>query len=78
MFSFTFKANALVKPIQLLLAIHEIVMKAEHTYTCNWTQKHRLIPVILWFAFIHISPLKVISINVVTSWTKYPYWFISF
>jgi len=42
-----------------------------------WTQTHRPIPVILWFAFLHISPLKIISINVVTSWTKYPCWFIS-
>jgi len=42
-----------------------------------WTQKHGLIPVILWFAFLHISPLKIISINVVTSWTKYLCWFIS-
>jgi len=39
-----------------------------------WTQKHHLIPVILLF---DILPLKIISINVVTSWTKYPYWFIS-
>ena len=25
----------------------------------------------LWFAFLHIRPFKIISINVVTSWTKY-------
>ena len=41
-----------------------------------WTQI-RSIPVILWFAFLHISPFKILSINVVTPWAKYLYWFIS-
>ena len=42
-----------------------------------WTQKNCPIPVILWIAFLHISPFKIISINVVTSCIQYPYWFIS-
>ena len=29
----------------------------------TWTQKKRPIPVILWFAFLHISQFKIISIN---------------
>jgi len=32
-----------------------------------WTQKNHTILVILWFAFLHISPFKIVSINVVTS-----------
>ena len=31
-----------------------------------WTQKNCPIPVILWFAFLHVSPLKIIYINIVT------------
>ena len=42
-----------------------------------WTQKPRPIPSCLGFAFLHISPLKIISINGVTSWTEYPYCFFS-
>jgi len=42
-----------------------------------WLQKQRPITVILWFAVLHISPLKIISINIVTSCVKYPIWFSS-
>jgi len=42
-----------------------------------WTQKHRPISVILWFTVLHILPLKIISINIVTAFVKYPFWFSS-
>ena len=41
-----------------------------------WTQKHRPIPVILWFAVLPISSFKILtSINAVTKCVKYPFWF---